>query len=98
MNGSESLAKRVRAAAVAGWWTVIIMAVIMAAQWLVVLAFLQHRPAWLLSLWGGGELDWPGVHVIMLYFFGAFKLILFAAVIIVIWLTLWARRLKKAGV
>ncbi len=97
MNGSEQLGRKVRAAAVAGWWTVLIAAVVMTVQWFVCLAYLYYKPAWLLSLWGGGELDWPTVHTIVLYFFVVFKLMLFAAVVAALWLTLWARRLKRAG-
>lgn len=92
---NESLANRVRSAAVAGWWTILIIGIFMMVQWFFVLAILSIRPAWLLSLWGGGDLDWPEVHTIIIYFFGAFKLILFTFVIVVIWLTLWSRRLKR---
>ena len=97
MNGSELLAKRVRAAAVAGWWTILIIGVAMTAQWFFFLSLLHYKPAWLLTLWGGGELDWPAVHTIVLYFFAVFKLMLLAAVVAALWLTLWSRRLKRAG-
>ncbi len=97
MNGSESLAEYVRAAAVAGWWTVLIAAVFMTVQWFMFLAIMRSRPAWLLKLWGGGELDWPTVHKIVLQFFAVFKLMLFAAVVVVVWLTLWSSQLKGAG-
>ena len=97
MSESELLAKRVRAAAVAGWWTILIVAVVMTVQWFGFLALMHCKPAWLLTLWGGGELDWPTVHKIVLYFFSVFKLMLFAAVVATLWLTLWARRLKRAG-
>ena len=94
---NESLSNRVRAAAVAGWWTVLIVAVVMTVQWFVLLAIMSAEPGWLLRLWGGGELDWPRVQTILIYFFAVFKLILFTFVIIALWLTLWSRRLKRVG-
>lgn len=97
MNGTGSLAKRVRAAAVAGWWTILIAAVWMTAGWFVFMAILNARPEWLLKLWGGGDLDWPDVHRIVLQFYAVFKLMLFAVVMVVIWLSLWSRRLKRTG-
>ncbi|MCD4699429.1 MAG: hypothetical protein K8R91_02515 [Phycisphaerae bacterium] len=93
----DLLAKRVRSAAVAGWWTVLIAAVWMTAGWFAFLAFLHYQPEWLLKLWGGGDLDWTDVQGIVLWFFAVFKLMLFAVVMVVIWLTLWSKRLKREG-
>ena len=93
----DSFTKRLRSAAAAGWWTVVVGAICLTASWLIWLALLHTRPAWLLTLWGGGELTWPQVQTLMLWFFGAFKLILFVAVLLAIWLTLWARALKRSG-
>ena len=95
MNGD--LDKKVCAAATAGWWTVLIGVVWLTVGWLVLLAFLGAKPGWLLKLWGGGELTWETVHTVMLYFMGAFKLILFVAVLCTIWLTILAKKLKAAG-
>ena len=94
---NETLAKRVRSAAVAGWWTILIAAVWMTAGWLFFLAILHYQPKWLLTLWGGGDLKWTDVQMIVLYFFSVFKLMLFAVVIVVIGLSLWSRGLKRAG-
>ena len=94
---NDSLAQRVRAAAVAGWWTILIAVIWLTAAWLAFLAILAARPDWLLVLWGGGKLTWPTVQNITLWFFGAFKLVIFAGVLLTIWLTLWSGRLKRAG-
>ena len=94
---NETLQKRVRSAAVAGWWTILIAAAWMTLAWLAFLVILNTEPGWLLKLWGGGDLDWPDVQMIVLYFFSVFKLMLFAVVIVVIWLTLWSRRLRREG-
>lgn len=94
---NETLTKRVRAAAVAGWWTVLIAAVWMTVSWFAFLAILHTEPKWLLKLWGGGDLDWENIRLIVWQFFAYFKLMLFAVVIVVIWLSFWSRRLKRIG-
>ena len=96
MDNSE-LAKRVKSAAVAGWWTILIAGVFMTVHWFVFMVILHCKPAWLLWLWGGGDLDWPQVRNIVLYYYATFKLILLTVMVIVIWLTLWSRRLKRLG-
>lgn len=93
---NETLANRVRSAAIAGWWTILIVAVWMTVGWFAVLAMLHCQPAWLLVLWGGG-LDWTDVREIMFGFFVVVKLMMFAVLTVVIWLTLWSRQLKRAG-
>ena len=93
---SASLAKRTRAAATAGWWTLLIAAIWLTLGWLTSLALLSARPKWLLTLWGGGELTWTTVHTITLGAMAAFKMILLVALLLVIWLTLWSCRLKRA--
>ena len=52
--------QRVRAAAVAGWWTFLIAAGFLMLQWVLYLLFMSARPGWLLSLWGPGA-NWPTV-------------------------------------
>lgn len=94
---NDAFEKRVRAAVPAAWWTVVIWVVWMTAAWLIWLVFLNVRPDWLLALWGGGKLTWETVQTICLWFFGIMKMIMFAFVMVTIFLTLWARRLKKAG-
>lgn len=45
--------KKVRAAAVATWWTVLVGYALLTITWLVYLALVIARPEWLLTLWGG---------------------------------------------
>ena len=66
----------------------------MTIAWLVCLAYLSARPQWLITLWGGG-ITWEEVHSVMIMFFGVFKLILFVGVLGTIWVTIWARKLKR---
>ena len=91
----DNLAKRVGAAAAAGWWTILIGAAWITGAWLVWMALLYFRPDWMLSLWGGGGLRWDTIQMITLWVFGAMKVVLLLAVLTVIWLTLWAGRLRR---
>jgi len=93
MDGN--LSKTVRAAAAAGWWTVLIGVVWLTVSWLATLAILSVQPGWVLALWGGGQLTWDRVHTIILYFMAAAKIILFVIVLCTIWLTVLARKLEK---
>jgi len=44
--------KKVRAAAVATWWTVLVGYALVTLTWLVYMALVTARPEWLLTLWG----------------------------------------------
>ncbi len=46
--------QRVRAAAVAGWWTVLIAVGFLTLVWFLFLGLLSSRPAWLQPLFGPG--------------------------------------------
>ena len=93
---SEDLSKRVRDAAVAGWWTVLIGGIWLTLNWLFLLVILSNEPEWILWLWGKADMAWADVHTIVFWFFGVFKLILFVCVLLSLWLTLWSRRLRRA--
>ena len=88
----ENFAHIVRAAAVAGWWTVLIGAGWLTLVWLIWMRILRTRPAWLISLWGG-NLEWKEVQRLMITFLAVAKLILLVCVLLCIWLSLWAGRL-----
>jgi hypothetical protein len=51
-------------------------------------------------MWGGDVvnqgLSWESMQTISLWFMGAFKLCLWLMFLVVLWLTLWARQLRKA--
>ena len=88
---NEELRQIIRLAAVAGWWTVLIGAIWMTAAWLIWMGILKAKPAWLMKLWGGGNISWDQVQSIMITFMAVAKLILFVALLASIWLTLWSR-------
>ncbi len=96
MNGD--LAKRVRAAAGALWCTVVLGFIWLTVGWVFWLVVMHCRPDWVAWMWGGtgpDGLSWKTYQVIGMTFFGVFKLILFAALLTALWLTLWARKLAR---
>ena len=94
---NDLFVQRVRCASWAAWWAVVIGAIWLTVGWLLWLALLAAEPGWLLTLWGGHDLTWSQVHGIWLRFMAAAKLILLVCVLVSIYLTLWSRRLARAG-
>ena len=91
---NEPFERKVRAASVAGWWVVLIAVGFLTLQWLVYLAVMSAQPAWLLAMWGPG-VDWPFVQNGGFWALVAFKFCVWLMVLAVLWLTLWARQLRK---
>jgi hypothetical protein len=85
---------RVRAAAVAGWWTVLAAIGLNLVQWLAFRHFSAARPTWVLAVIGRGS-DWDHVLRLSLAVVVVFKVFIWILLMMVIWLTLWARQLKK---
>jgi hypothetical protein len=90
----EIFAKKVRAAAVAGWWTVLIAYCILMIQWFAYLLIIPRQPAEMLCLWGEG-VTWSEIRTIWLWAMVAYKLCVGMMIFLVIWLTLWAKQLAK---
>ena len=86
---TEEFAEVVQAAAVAGWWTVLIAAIWITIAWLVWRVVIKSKPAWLMKLWGF-ELEWKEVQRAMFYSMAIMKMILFICILLCLWLTLWA--------
>jgi len=93
---NEPLVERVRAAAWATWMLLLILAVWMTIAYFLWLGVFYTRMEWVRALWGG-DVTWPEMQWVSLWFFGAFKLGLFAVLAAALWLTLFARRLRRAG-
>jgi hypothetical protein len=87
--------KKVRAAAIAGWWVILIAYALLLVIWIVYLALISARPAWLLSMWGQEDGSWGFVQTVSLWFISLFKLCIWLLILVVLWLTLWARQLRK---
>jgi hypothetical protein len=90
----EIFSKKVRAAAVAGWWTLLIAFCILLFQWLAYLLIMAKQPAGMSFFWGEG-VTWPEIRIIWLWAMVAYKVSLAMMIFVVIWLTLWARQLAK---
>jgi hypothetical protein len=91
---NEDFAKRVGSAAVAGWWMLLIVAVFLTLQWVAYMVIMHNKPACVLALWGG-DIEWTTVQTIWLWMVAVFKLCVWIAAMVVVWLTLWARRLRR---
>jgi hypothetical protein len=87
--------EKVRGAGVAGWWTVLVSAAIVTLQWLVYLLVMAWRPALVLSLWGSS--GWPEVQHVWLVGTAFLKIFVGCLAVVSLWLTLWARELRRAA-
>ena len=86
--------KRVSAAAVAGWWLLLIAAGFLVLQWMVYLLVMNTRPAWLPCLWGP-DISWPDIQNVWFWGIVALKFSVWLLAMLVLWLTLWARQLRE---
>ena len=93
---NDAFEKRVRAAAVAGWWTLLVAVGFITLQWIVYLVVMSARPTWFLAMWGPG-IDWGFVQNDWFWAVAVLKFSVWLAAFVVIWLTLWARQLRKAA-
>jgi hypothetical protein len=91
---NDPFANKVRAAAVATWWVVLIGYGLLTVVWLVYLAIVTARPAWLLAMWGQA-VTWDLMQTVSLWFLGVFKLFLWFLFLAALWLTRWARQLRR---
>lgn len=87
--------RRVRAAAVAGWWTLGVALLFLTAVWFVFVSLMSSPPDWIESLWGGMSRD--HIFSIGLWLVGIWKLFLWSWAMVTLWLTLWARQLRKSA-
>jgi hypothetical protein len=85
----EIFTKKVRAAAVAGWWTFLIAYCILLIQWIAYILIMTKHPEGALCIWGEG-VTWSEIRTIWLWAMVAYKLIVGAMLFVVLWLTLWA--------
>jgi len=87
--------KKVRAAAIAGWWTVLIAYCVLLIQWFAyLLTTTTTQPSIIIWLWGT-TITWPEMRSLWLWAMVVYKIVLATMIFVVIWLTLWARRLAK---
>jgi hypothetical protein len=46
-------------------------------------------------MWGQGDISWAFMQTASLWFMGVFKLCIWLLILVALWLTLWARELRK---
>ena len=91
---NDSFEKKVRAAAVATWWVVLIGYALLIVIWVAYLVVVSSHPAWMPAMWGSG-VTWEFMQTVSLWFVGAFKLFLWFLILTALWLTVWSRQLRK---
>jgi hypothetical protein len=91
---NDAFQQRVKAAAIAGWWTVLIAIIFLALVWFVFIAVMSARPVWLQSLLGPG-VPWEYVQNVGFWAVSIFKVCVWLMALVVVWLTIWARQLEK---
>ncbi len=90
----EKFENRLGCAVKAGWLTFLIAVALFLIQWIMYVVCIPAQPAWLLRMWGP-QASWPEIRMVWFWFMAFFKLFLLLAAFILIWLSLWARMLRK---
>ena len=62
---NDPFEKKVRAAAVAGWWVVLIGYALLTLTWGVYLVLVSSRPAWMRAMWGP-DVTWDFMQTVSL--------------------------------
>ena len=94
LSMNDTLEIRIRNAATAGWWTLLIAAGFLAVQSIAYLFLMSAKPAWLLAFWAHA-IDWDTFGRICFWHLAIYKLCIWLLALPVLWLTLWARLLRK---
>ena len=92
---NDTFEKKVRSAAVAGWWVVLVAAGFLTLVWLVYLAAMNTRPGWMLAMWGP-DVSRGFFQNVCLWVMVIFKFCVWIMGLAALWLTLWARQMSKA--
>jgi hypothetical protein len=90
----DDFERRVTTAARAGWWVILAAFVLLTWSWLAYLYVTSSKPPWMQSLWGT-EVSWELIQTIWLWAIVMLKASMWLMVLIVLWLTLWGRQLRK---
>ena len=90
----DTFAARVRGAAVAAWWTLLIAFGFLMLQWVVYLQVMSAKPEWAASFWRPGA-TWASINAVWFFALVVVKLTLWPLLLCAVWLTSWARQLRK---
>ena len=91
---NDAFQQRLRAAAIAGWWTLLIAVGFLTLVWIIFLVLMSTRPSWYQSLLGPG-VSWEDLQMVALLAVAIFKMCIWLMALVVLWLTLWSRQLGK---
>jgi hypothetical protein len=91
---NDAFRQKVKAAAIAGWWTVLVAIIFLAWVWIIFLVLMSARPPWLQWIFGTG-VSWDYVQNVGFWVVSIFKMCIWLMVLVVTWLTLWANQLEK---
>lgn len=90
---TSSTAAIVRSAALAGWKTVALSWTMLILNWACYWLVMEKRPTWFAALWGPG-VDWAIIQEIWLRAMIYLKIGAWLQVLLVIWVSFWARGLR----
>jgi len=91
---NDAFEKKVRAAAAAAWWVVLIGYALLLVTWVIYVIMVHSQPSWLPAMWGP-DVNWAFMQTVSLWLMGVFKLLLWFMFLAALWLTLWAKYLRK---
>jgi hypothetical protein len=91
---NDTFVRKVRSPPVAGWWVILVAGGLLLLQWFVYLGVTSAQPAWILALWGQ-DVRWPFVQNLWVWVMVVFKICVWLLALVVLWLTLCARQLRK---
>jgi len=90
---NDSFEKRLGALAATGWVVLAINLLFIVFLWGIYLIFMKIQPGWVLSFCGP-NVSWSFLQEMMLWIIAACKVCFWHLALLVIWLSLWARRLQ----
>jgi hypothetical protein len=91
---NDPFEQRVRGAAAAGWRVVLVAIGMLAVSSVAYMAIVSAQPSWLLSMWGS-DLTWADIQNVSFCAIVGFKMTVWLMALAALWLTLWARQLRK---
>jgi hypothetical protein len=92
---NDAFERKVRTAATATWQICLIAAGFLTLIWLIYLATINARVGWMLALWGP-DVTWDFFQNVCLWVIVVLKFCVWLMALAALWLTLWARQLRKA--
>jgi len=92
---NDSFEKKLTTAISAGWRVCVIAYSVVVLQWIAYLIIMNTKPVWFSWLWGTG-IEWGQIQILWASAIIAFKLFSFFLALLVVWLALWLRQLRKA--